>query len=234
MPVKARMTKAQSLIHLNPRPVIQFNLRAMGAESRCQEDAMRRALFWSIIAVASISTGVAAADDNLKGAYSFVGTQVCLTASEGFKADSKGSLTIPQGNTTISVVSSEGQITYNGDGTGKGTGTFVTIVPPPNPFGASISAGTVSYSFTNTPISNHESRVTFTPGTYQGTLEAGPAAGQQFAIDVGSRVLRISSDRKRITSAAATPHVEKITFSGSPQNPVARICSWTGSQSLLD
>jgi hypothetical protein len=193
---------------------------------------MRCALFWSIIAVTSISTGVAAADD-LKGTYSYAGTQVCLTVPAGFKEDSKGNLTLPKGDSNISVVSSEGQITYNGDGTGKGTGTFVTIVPPPT-YGAAISAGTISYSFTYTPVSDHSSRVTFTPGTYQGALDSGPAAGQQFAIDVGSRVLRISSDRKRITSGIATPYVEKITFSGSPQNPVPRICSWAGSQSLLD
>lgn len=195
---------------------------------------MRRALFWSIIAITSISAGVAAADDKLKGTYSFVGTQVCLSAPEGFKADSKGNLTIPIGDPSVSVLSSEGLVTYNGDGTGKGTGTFVTTVPPPNPFGAAITAGRVSYSFTYTPVSNHESRVTFTPGTYQGTLDAGPSAGQQFAIDVGSRLLRISSDRKRITTGIATPYVEKITFSGSPQKPVPRVCSWAGSQSLLD
>lgn len=195
---------------------------------------MRRALFWSIIAATSISTGVAAADDNLKGTYSYVGTQVCLTSPGGFKADSKGSLTIPIGDTSVSVLSSEGQITYNGDGTGKGTGTFVTTVPPPNPPGTAVSAGTVSFSFTYTPVSNHESRMTYTPGTYQGTLDAGPSAGEHFAIDVGNRILRVSSDRKRITSAIAKPYLEKITFSGSPQNSLPRVCSWAGIQSLLD
>ncbi len=195
---------------------------------------MRRALFWSAMTAMSIWTGVAAADDNLKGTYSFAGTQVCLSAPAGFAADSKGNPTISIGNTNISVVSSEGQITYNGDGTGKGTGTFVTAVPPPNPLGASISAGTVSYTFTYTPVSNHESRVTFSPGTYRGTLTAGPAAGQEFSIDVGSRTLRVSNDHKRITSAIATPYVEKITFSGSPQAPVPRVCSSIGTQFLLD
>ncbi len=194
---------------------------------------MRRVLFWSIVAVIPM-TGVAAADDNLKGTYSFAATQVCLSAPAGFAADSKGNPTISIGNTNISVVNSEGQITYNGDGTGKVSGTFVTTVPPPNPLGASISAGTVSYSFTYTPVSNHESRVTFTPGTYQGTLTAGPAAGQEFSIDVGSRTLRVSSDRKRITSKVTTPYVEKITFTGSPQIPVPRVCSSIGTQFLLD
>jgi hypothetical protein len=56
---------------------------------------MRYAQFWSVIAVASISTGVAAAEDNLKGTYAFTGTQVCLTAPAGFKEDSKGNLAIP-------------------------------------------------------------------------------------------------------------------------------------------
>jgi len=193
---------------------------------------MRYAQFWSVIAVASISTGVAAAEDNLKGTYAFTGTQVCLTAPAGFKEDSKGNLAIPNGDSTVQMVSFAGQIIYNGDGTGKVTGRFVTTVAPPAP--AAIGAGTYSYSFTHTPVSNHSVRATMTSGTYQGAIESGPAAGQQFTIDVYSNVYQVSSDGKRLSTAVEKPFLQKITLSGSPQNPVPRICSLSGSQLLLD
>jgi hypothetical protein len=191
---------------------------------------MGHALFWCTIALTSISAGAAAADD-LKGTYAFAGIQVCLSAPGGFKEDSKGNLTIPIGETNHAFTTIEGQVSYNGDGTGKVTQTFVTTVPPPNPYGAAISAGSASYAFTYAPEAKHTYRMTHTPGTFQGTLEAGPNAGQQFSIDTGSRLLRVSGDGKHVTYAITKPYVEKITFSGSPQNPVTRVCSWIGSQS---
>lgn len=196
---------------------------------------MRVALFWSTIALASTAAGAAvAAADNLKGTYSLVGAQVCLVAPAGFKQDSKGNFTIPIGDTNLSQLTTEGRVIYHGDGTGEATQTFVTIVPPPNPFGAAVSAGAISYSFTYAPEGDHAYRMTLKPGTFQGMLNAGPNAGQQFSIEGESRLFRVSDDRKKITVAIDKPYVQKIIFSGSPQDPVPRVCTSISNQSLLD
>ena len=193
---------------------------------------MRVAPFWSTIAVASILAGTAVAADNLKGTYSLAGAQVCLVAPAGFKQDSKGNMTIPIGDTNLSHLTTEGRVVYNGDGTGEARQTFVTIVPPPNPWGAAVSAGTISYSFTYTPEGDHAYRMAVKPGTFQGMLDAGPNAGQQFSIEGESRLFRASDDGKKITVAIDKPYVQKITFSGSA--PVPRVCTSISNQSLLD
>jgi hypothetical protein len=190
---------------------------------------MRVALFWWTIAIAS----TAAAADNLKGTYSLVGAQVCLVAPAGFKQDSNGNFTIPIGETNLSQLTTEGQVIYNGDGTGEARQTFVTIVPPPNPYGAAVSAGTISYSFTYTPEGDRAYRMAVKPGTFQGMLNAGPNAGQQFSIEGESRLFRVSDDGKKITVAIDKPYVQKITFSGSSQ-PVPRICTSISNQSRVD
>jgi hypothetical protein len=194
---------------------------------------MRVAPFWSTIAVASIAAGAAAAADDLKGTYSLVGAQVCLVAPAGFKQDSKGNFTIPIGDTNHSQLTTEGLVIYHGDGTGEARQTFVTIVPPPNPHGAAVSAGTVSYSFTYAPEGDHAYRMAVKPGTFEGMLTAGPNAGQQFSIEGESRLFRVSDDRKKITVAIDKPYVQKITFSGSP-TPVPRVCTSISNQTLLD
>jgi hypothetical protein len=193
---------------------------------------MRVALFWSTIAVASTAAGAAVAADDLKGTYSLVGTQVCLVAPAGFKQDSKGNFTIPIGDTNLSQLTTAGQVIYHGDGTGEARQTFVTIVPPPNPSGAAVSAGTISYSFTYAAEGDHAYRMALKPGTFQGMLDAGPNAGQQFSIEGESRLFRVSDDRKTITVAIDKPYVQKITFSGSA--PVPRVCTSISNQSLLD
>jgi hypothetical protein len=195
---------------------------------------MRVAQFWSTIAVASTAAGAAVAADNLKGTYSLVGAQVCLVAPAGFKQDSKGNFTIPIGDTNLSQLTTAGQVIYHGDGTGEARQTFVTIVPPPNPSGAAVSAGTISFSFTYAPEGDHAYRMALKPGTFQGMLDAGPNAGQQFSIEGESRLFRVSDDRKTITVAIDKPYVQKITFSGSPQAPVPRVCTSISNQSLLD
>ena len=194
---------------------------------------MRVALFWSTIAVASTAAGAAVAADNLKGTYSLVGVQTCLVAPGGFKQDSKGNFTIPIGDTNFSQLTTEGEVIYHGDGTGEARQTFVTIVPPPNPYGAAVSAGTISYSFTYAPEGDHAYRMALKPGTFQGLLNAGPNAGQQFSIEGESRLFRASDDGKKITAAIDKPYVQKITFSGSSQ-PVQRVCTSISNQSLTN
>jgi len=194
---------------------------------------MRNALLCSILAATSIWTGVAAAEDTLKGTYAFASTLVCLVAPDGFRNDSKGNLSIPIGITTQSTTNSQGQFVYNGDGTGTTTGTFITTAARPGP-GAGVSAGTYTFSFTYAPGSSGAYDMTITPATYKGAINVGPAAGQQFTIDVGSITIQVSSDRKQIAFGIATPYIEKLTYSGSPQNPVARVCSVSGGQFRSD
>jgi hypothetical protein len=194
---------------------------------------MRGSLLWSTIVIASIAAGAAAAADNLKGTYSLVGAQVCLVSPAGFKQDSNGNFTIPIGETNLSQLTTEGQVVYHGDGTGEANQTFVTIVPPPNPWGAAVSAGTVSYSFTYTPEGDHAYRMAVKPGTFQGMLNAGPNAGKQFTIEGESRLFRVSDDGKKITVAIDKPYVQKITLSGESQS-VQRICTSISNQSLVD
>jgi len=176
----------------------------------------------------------AAAAENLKGTYSFVGTQVCLVAPGGFKQDSNGNFTIPIGATNLSLLTNEGLVFYHGDGTGEARHTFVTIVPAPSAFGEAVSAGTISYSFTYAAEGDRAYRMAAKPGTFQGMLNAGPNAGQQFTIEGESRLFRVSDDRKKITVAIDKPFVQKITFSGSPGVPVPRVCTSISNQSLLD
>src|ERR1700752_2033651 len=102
-----------------------------------------------IVAIVSISTRVAFADDNfrLKGHYAVAGTQMCLVAPSGFANDSKGNPTIANGNDSYVIPSNfEARLTFNGDGTGTASGTFV-IMPPPPPAKAAVGAGIFSYSF---------------------------------------------------------------------------------------
>ena len=193
---------------------------------------MRVSLFWSTIVIASTAAGMAAAD-NLKGTYSLVGIQSCLVAPSGFKQDSNGNFTIPIGETNLSQLTTEGQVIYNGDGTGEARQTFVTIVPPPNPWGAAVSAGTVSYSFTYTPEGDHAYRMAVKPGTFQGMLNAGPNAGKQFFIEGESRLFRVSDDGKKITVAIDKPYVQKISFSGDSQ-PVQRVCTSISNQAMIN
>ena len=110
--------------------------------------------------------------------------------------------------------------------------TFVTIVPPPNPYGAAVSAGTISYAFTYTPEGDHVYRMALKPGTFQGMLTAGPNAGQQFSLEGESRLFRASDDGKRVTVAIDKPYVQKISFSGSSQ-PIPRVCTSISNQAMV-
>ena len=110
--------------------------------------------------------------------------------------------------------------------------TFVTIVPPPNPYGAAVSAGTVTFSFTYAAEGEHAYRMAIKPDTYKGLLTAGPSAGETFSIEGDSRLFRVSDDRKKITAAIDRPYSQKITFSGSPA-PVERICTSISNQTML-
>lgn len=192
-----------------------------------------------IFTTMSISTGVAFADDKLKGSYAVVGTGVCLTAPSGFANDSKGNPTSPNGNDSFETANNfQGRFIFNGDGTGSVSGTFVSILPPApdtrTALKAAMLAGTFSYSFTHTPVANNSFNSTLKPGTYQGMINSGPRAGQQFTIDSVHRVFQVSNDQTHGTVATTTPDVEHITFSDPSHTSLARICFVSGSLVRLD
>jgi hypothetical protein len=191
-----------------------------------------------IFAIMSIATGVAFADDKLKGHYAVAGAQTCLTAPSGFANDGKGNPTIANGNDSVASANNfEGRYTFNGDGTGSISGTFVSILPPApdsRNLKAVVGAGTFSYSLTYTPVANNSFNITMAPGTYQGMINSGPRAGQQFTIDSAHRVFQVSNDQTHGTVATTTPDVEHITYSDPSHTSQARICFVSGSLVRLD
>ena len=200
---------------------------------------MRHALLLATFATALASTPAAVADDNLKGSYAIVGVLMCLNAPSGFANDSKGNPTIPNDNNSYESTNGyQGILVYNGDGTGKMTGAFVSITPPPPDSRtaprASMSGGSFSYSFVHTPISNNAFSATLAPGSYHGIMNVGPAAGQQYTIDRADRTYIVSNDRRQIATSNAAPVVESMTFLDAPQKPLARSCITSGSQFRLD
>ena len=193
-----------------------------------------------IFAIMSISTGAAFADDKLKGTYGVAGTQMCLVAPSGIANDSKGNPTIANGNDSVASANNfEGRYTFNGDGTGSISGTFVSILPPApdsRNLKAVVGAGTFSYSLTYTPVANNSFTTIPTPGTYKVTVNYGPSAGRQFAIDDSfHRVFQLSNDQKYGTVATTTPGLEHLSWSeGSETKTRVRICYVAGSLARLD
>ena len=81
-----------------------------------------------VFAITSISTEVAFAYDKLKGTYGVAGTTACLAAPSGFANDSKGNPTIANGdNSSVSVQNFQARLTFNGDGTGTASGTWMSL-----------------------------------------------------------------------------------------------------------
>ena len=187
-----------------------------------------------IFATMSISTRVVFADDKLKGTYAVAGIQACLVAPSGFSNDSKGNPTIANGNDSSVIQGNfEARLTFNGDGTGTASGTFV-IMPPSAK--ATVGAGTFSYSFTHTPVANNSFTTIPTPGTYKVTVNYGPSAGRQFAIDDSfHRVFQLSNDQKYGTVATTAPELEHISWSeGSETKSLPRVCYVAGSVARLE
>ena len=190
----------------------------------------------SIFTTMSISTGLALADDKLKGTYAVAGISACLFAPSGFANDSKGNPAIANGSDSFVGTSNfQARLTFNGDGTGTASGTFV-IMPPPPPAKATVGAGTFSYSFTHTPVVNNSFATIPTLGTYKITVNYGPSAGLQFWIDDSfHRVFQLSNDQKYGTVATTTPELEHVSWSeGSETKSLPRVCYVAGSLARLD
>jgi hypothetical protein len=198
---------------------------------------MRSLLLGAMCSLAMAGTALGA--DYPKGAYIVSGFQMCLHAPSGFSNDSKGNPTIPNGNNSfIGANTFQGLITYNGDGTGQATGTYTAIIPPPPDSRSapkpSISGGTFNYEFTTTPIVDHRFSISSKPETIKGTINFGPAAGQQYTTDVSHRDFIVSDDQKTMTVTVITPYVETVTSSGSPDIHTPRSCIITGNLSRTE
>ena len=186
---------------------------------------MRRATFFSIAAIFLAWPGLACADDDddsgPKGTYFIVGSQACLYGNAGFD-----SINQPNDDNIYSQSgNSQSVATYNGDGTGTVSGTFVSIVVPPTPgFRPSASNGTFQFSFTHSSVSNNSFTSALVPGSYTGTISSGPRAGQTFTVDRVDRTHLITNNGKTITAADVIAAVENITYSGAPFGPFQRIC----------
>ena len=94
--------------------------------SQLWELSMRRTTLFSIAATFLAWPGLAAADSGPKGTYIVVGSQACLYA-KGFDIFNQAN------DDNIFGVSGNFHLvsTYNGDGTGTVSGTFVSIAVPP-------------------------------------------------------------------------------------------------------
>ena len=172
-----------------------------------------------VFATTSISAGAAFADDKLKGTYAVAGNTACLVAPSGFANDIKGNPTIANGNDSFVLVQNfQARLNFNGDGTGTTSGTWMSVPSAP-PAKAAGSAGTFSFSFTHTPVTNNSFVALPTPGTINGTVDYGPSAGLQFAVEVSfHRVYQLSNDQKSGTVATSKPEVERLTYTQKSQD----------------
>jgi hypothetical protein len=152
-------------------------------------------------------------------------------APSGFANDSNGNPTVPNDHNSFAAMGNyQGLWVFNGDGTGKATGTFVNVLPPPpdsrsSPKGA-VSAGTFAYAFTYNRVSNNSVSWSLTPGTYQGTQTHGRGAGQQFSVDKREGAFLISNDQKQIMSTNVGPYVENLIYPGAHET-LPRSCFYS-------
>ena len=189
-----------------------------------------------VFAMTSISAGSAFADDKLKGTYTVAGTTNCLVAPSGFANDIKGNPTIANGTDSFVLVQNfQARLNFNGDGTGTASGTWMSMPSAP-PAKAAGSAGTFSYSFTHTPVTNNSFVTLPTPGTNKGAVDYGPSAGLHYAIeDTYHRVFQLSNDQKSGTVATSKPEVERLTYTQESKTiTLSRLCFAAGSLARLD
>lgn len=180
---------------------------------------MRHTLIAGAISAALLTwaPGASAAPPHLKGRYAVTGTGACLVAPPGFnanltpKSDTNGVFHFFSNSNSVLAVR-----TYNGDGTGKAEGSQVRITPPPTvgmPFGPSASSSTFSFSFTYSVNANGILTTDMVPGTFLGTILAGPRTGQTFTVDKLSFMGLVSGDKKVLDVATVTPEVATVTYS---------------------
>jgi hypothetical protein len=180
---------------------------------------MQRVLMLSVSVVAMTWAANAVADSpNLKGEYGFTGSGACLIASmgKGFNPN----LT-PTDGSFGSSDAVEGIRTFNGDGTGKVSGTSMGITIPANT--TSAESSNFQFSFTYTVNGDGSFTADPVPGTFNGTVTAGPRATQTYTISNQPTLTGlISNNGATLTAATLTPQIETIKFSNG--DTFQRIC----------
>lgn len=176
-----------------------------------------------------------AAPPSLKGQYAFTGESSCLISTtvmagtpqtnSGFTADLKA-----KGPSFVDSFSVHGVRTFNGDGTGTVVGTSVAITYDNVSPSASSQDFQFSFTYTMQPDGTFTSHVV--PGSFLGTIVAGPRTGQTVTVDDFSLNGATSQDGKSITLATDTPAVETHSFSnGDVQERIchrSRVLVWLG------
>jgi hypothetical protein len=185
----------------------------------------------SAISATIMASAPPAIADNLRGAYGFTGTAVCLVApgsstsptnpTPGTALPNSGfnsSLQPNDGKAFSQSFSVEGIRTFNGDGTGtvKGTTVNVTVPPTPGPAGSGYptfppSASSHDFSFNFTYAVDGDGRWTsdMVPGTYFGTITSGPRKGQTLTVDQIPTISGlIAVNGLMLTAAHLVPTVE--------------------------
>lgn len=170
---------------------------------------MKRAFLCFILGLSLLWVGIAyAAPPQLKGTYAFTATESGLTNDTGFDGDLAPLTT----NTYSFNLSHQGYATFNGDGTGTLEGSGLGHVMDGSPHGYSVQ---FSYDFTYTV--DHDGKITLNmdANSYNGTVDAGPRAGDTFKIDKISLSGWASQDNKVLTlgtPGTATPEIATVIY----------------------
>lgn len=157
-------------------------------------------LVWAGAAVAGPGAWTAA---EVSGEYAFSATRSCVVSTAGFDANWVPLTTTPGSKVWISTSSASGVQVFRPDGTGRQAGRDLNISTPP---AAGASSGTFSFNFKYTV--GLDGTIATVPGTYTGTFDSGPNAGQTITIApwVGSTGM-ISGDGNTMTLSIRTPPV---------------------------
>jgi hypothetical protein len=179
-----------------------------------------------------------AAPPSLKGDYAFTGEASCLSSTtvKGGTPQSPSGFTDLKvsGPSFIDSFSVQGVRAFNGDGTGTVSGTSVGITYDDS--SPSASSQTFTFSFTYTIQPDGTIATDLVPGSYLGTIVAGPRAGQTITINDFFLAGIPSADNKTLTLATPSPPtVETLTFSnGDVQERIchrSRVLIWMGAGS---
>jgi len=178
-------------------------------------------------ALCSLGTASLAAPPMLKGEFAFSGTASCLSSVSTFDPVNL----ISTGSVALAVGTAQGVRTFNGDGTGTVVGTTVSVAANLNsPLPAQGDANTFQFSFTYSVGPDGTTTSAVVPGTYHGTVTAGPRAGQTFTIDnYPIETLAAAVDHKTLVLATAAAAMETQHYSIAGNR--YRIC--TRSQTLV-
>lgn len=199
-----------------------------------------------MLALMVLSGGALADSPKLKGAYAFTGFHACLFApgtstsptnpTPGTALPNSGFNASLQPNAAKSFSASaavEGIRTFNGNGTGTVKGRSVGLAVPPTPgptgsgyptFPPSASSDDFSFSFTYTVNGDGSFTTQMTPGSYVGSVVAGPRAGQTYTIDMlPPQTGMIGVDGRDLVVANVDAAVETVSYSNGDVWP--RICN---------